>query len=53
MKSQEYETLIQTMKTVDYNVNRDTVIKKINCLGTAYREEPEAYFCFLRIVDSL
>jgi len=39
IKDQAYEVLIEKMKEIDKNANRDAVVKKINSLRSAYRKE--------------
>ncbi|XP_060867451.1 uncharacterized protein LOC132942815 [Metopolophium dirhodum] len=39
IKDRAYEVLIEKMKEIDKNVNRDAVVKKINSLRSAYRKE--------------
>jgi len=39
MKDRAYGVLIEKMKEIDKDANRDTVVKKINSLRSAYRKE--------------
>ncbi|KAJ8968650.1 hypothetical protein NQ314_002188 [Rhamnusium bicolor] len=39
IKSQAYEILVEKIKDIDADANRETVVKKINYLRTTYREE--------------
>lgn len=38
-KSRAYETLVEKMKELDQDADRNSVVKKINCLRTVYRKE--------------
>ena len=38
IKDRAYEVLMEKMKEIDENANRDAVVKKINSLQSAYRK---------------